>query len=92
MRNLMTIISIMSFMLLTACQSNADLQRQKNLLEQTNRTYAVTEMPATQIQPNAYEFCGNEKFPCPTQTATDEQPTEKQPNETIQPTAAKASS
>lgn len=71
MRQSLIITSMVSFLfLLSACQNTADLERQKNLVEQTNRTYAVTEKKATEVQPKNYEFCGNEQAPCPVTTKT----------------------
>ena len=61
---------VSSLVFLSACQNTADLERQQNLVEQTNRTYAVSEKKATEVQPKNYEFCGNAQTPCPVTTKT----------------------
>ena len=82
MRQSLIITSIVSFLvLLSACQNTADLERQKNLVEQTNRTYAVSEKKSTEAQPKNYEFCGNEQTPCPVTTKTTIDQQEKQTHE-----------
>lgn len=70
MRYIMIITSITASLLLSACQNAADLERQKNLVDQTSKTYAVTQEKATQEAPKKYEFCGNEQYPCPVLTNT----------------------
>ncbi|MCD8500295.1 MAG: hypothetical protein LRY67_07235 [Gammaproteobacteria bacterium] len=71
MRSFIILVSVvLGSLLLSACQNTADLKRQKNLEEQTNRTYAVTEKKATEEQPKNYEFCGNEQYPCSDVTQT----------------------
>ena len=81
MRRILITMSMLSVLLLSACQNAVDLERQKNLVEQTNRPYAVTENKPTEVEPRIYEFCGSERYPCPdlTQIKLDQQ--EKQTHE-----------
>ncbi len=87
---MMMIVSLAGAVLLTACHDScADLQRQINLMQQSQKSYSVTQTSATEIEPSVYEFCGDEKYPCPKETIQ-ETTEEKQPDETAQPTNNKA--
>ncbi len=83
---IMMIMSLAGAVFLTACHDScADLQKQINLMQQSQRSYSVTQKSATEIKPSAYEICDDEKYPCP-KVITQETTEEKQPDETAQPT------
>jgi len=82
MRHITVITGLAISLLLSACQ-NADLERQKNLVDQSSKTYAVTQKKATEDAPKKYEFCGNEQAPCPVLTHTTTQTQENPSHENL---------